>query len=157
MAISPEQYPFLQPLSSHWQQIRDEYLHIANHVSEWPETYLHNGLWDIFGLFFNGQKLAGQAMCPVTSALINEIPGLYLAGFSIMRPGCLITPHTGFTDTVWRTHLGLICPEGAWIVVGEERFGWEEGKLLVFDDCIPHYAANQTDADRVVLIVDFRK
>lgn len=42
-------------------------------------------------------------------------------------------------------------------MVGEERFSWEEGKMFVFDDCITHYAANQTDFDRVVLIVDFEK
>lgn len=150
-------HPFLQPLEQHWQQIKAEYLAIANHVSEWPETAIHNGLWDIYGIFFAGQRLDGEQSCPLTAALVHSVPGLFIAGFSILRPGCVILPHVGYTDSVWRSHLGLICPPGAWIEVGGQRHDWCEGESVVFDDTYSHHAVNDGDSDRVILIVDFKK
>jgi ornithine lipid ester-linked acyl 2-hydroxylase len=150
-------FPFLRPLEQNWETIKQEYLAVSTKTSEWPETYLHNGKWDTFGIYFGGNRLEGEKLCPLTSELVHKVPGLFIAGFSILRPGCVITPHVGYTDTVWRSHLGLICPKGAWIEVGGVRHGWQEGEAVVFDDTILHNAANEADTDRVVLIVDFIK
>jgi aspartate beta-hydroxylase len=38
--------------------------------------------------------------------------------------------------------------------VGTETRGWEEGRLLIFDDSFQHEAWNHSDAVRTVLIFD---
>jgi len=154
---SSDAFPHLKVLEQNWEGIKEEYLAVSTKTSEWPETYLHNGKWDTFGLFFGGNRLEGEKLCPLTASLIHKIPGLFIAGFSILRPGCVIHPHIGYTSTVLRAHLGLICPDNAWIEVGGERRGWVEGEVMVFDDTILHSAANESASDRVVLIVDFIK
>ena len=41
-----------------------------------------------------------------------------------------------------------------YIEVGGVRRGWEEGKVLVFDDMKEHMAQNMGKQDRVVLLFD---
>ena len=96
-------------------------------------------------------------MCPRTKELVQQIPGLLLAGFSVLRPGCVVLPHVGAVEGVWRSHLGLICPPHAWLEVSGQPHVAQEGKVAVFDDRNLHCAGNQGEADRVVLIVDFWK
>lgn len=152
-----EQYPFLRPLEDNWETIRDEYLSVATKTSAWHETYLHNSKWDTFGIFFAGKRLEGEKDCPRTAELVHQIPGLFIAGFSVLRPGCVIYPHVGYTKAVLRSHLGLICPEGAWIEVGGEKHRWKAGEVVVFDDTVEHQAANEAQTDRVILIADFER
>ncbi|WP_343741672.1 aspartyl/asparaginyl beta-hydroxylase domain-containing protein [Herbaspirillum huttiense] len=150
-------HPHLRPLEEHWQSIRDEYLQAAHRVVEWPEKDLHNGLWDVLGVHYPDQRMPGEMLCPVTHTIVRQIPGLFMAGFSVLRPGAMILPHRRAVAGVWRVHLGLICPPGAWLDVDGQRHVAREGKIVVFDDLRIHAAANQDDSDRVVLIVDVWK
>lgn len=153
-----EQWPFLEPFKKHWKEIRDEYLAIQNEAIEWPEKMLYNQGWDAVGLIFQKYPLFYNIVkCPITVGLINQVPDVYIAGFSVLKPGTIIYPHMGYTEDVWRCHLGLICPEGAWIKVGDERYDWKEGEMTVFDDTILHEAQNNSDQTRVILIIDFMK
>ena len=57
-----------------------------------------------------------------------------------------------------RYHLGLKVPDNysqCFIVVGNERRSWEDGKDLVFDDNLWHWVENHTPQRRIVLFVDF--
>ena len=54
-----------------------------------------------------------------------------------------------------RSHLGLICPENAWLRVEDETYHWTCGQVVVFDDTMRHCAGNDASTERVVLIVDF--
>jgi len=57
-----------------------------------------------------------------------------------------------------RIHLGLDVPEGdiKFCVKGEER-EWENGKCLGFNDFFEHRAWNNTDKDRINLILDIKR
>ncbi|MFJ3058271.1 aspartyl/asparaginyl beta-hydroxylase domain-containing protein [Herbaspirillum sp. NPDC087042] len=57
-------HPHLKLLEDNWQIIRDEYLAAANMVTEWPETYLHNGLWDVLGIHYPDHQMPGESLCP---------------------------------------------------------------------------------------------
>eukprot|EP00300_Choanocystis_sp_HF-7_P010667 c17077_g1_i1.p1 GENE.c17077_g1_i1~~c17077_g1_i1.p1 ORF type:complete len:144 (-),score=34.38 c17077_g1_i1:20-451(-) len=48
------------------------------------------------------------------------------------------------------TKHGLVCG----IRVGDEVRPWEEGRLLVFDDCFEHEVWNLSNEERVVLLFD---
>lgn len=148
-------YTFLQHLELHADQIRDEYLNVAHHRSTWHEKALHNGLWEMVGLYQFGKWLPAVQACPVTMQCLQAVPGLFLAGFSVLQPHCRIHPHVGYSNEVLRSHLGLICPSPSWIEVGGERYAWKAGEAVVFDDTQLHSAANESDTARIVLIADF--
>jgi aspartyl/asparaginyl beta-hydroxylase (cupin superfamily) len=72
----------------------------------------------------------------------------------LLRPRKRIPPHTGVTNTRAIVHLPLIVPPGCGFRVGGETREWHEGKAFAFDDTIEHEAWNDSDALRVILILD---
>lgn len=97
------------------------------------------------------------ARCPETGKLLDSIPGVVLAFFSVLAPGMHIKRHRGAYKGVVRCHLGLIVPEPRAAVrmqVGDEMIHWEEGKLVIFDDTHKHEVWNDTNHVRVVLLFD---
>jgi ornithine lipid ester-linked acyl 2-hydroxylase len=111
----------------------------------------------VIGLRFLGDNLPAQAFAPITTKLCRDIPGAWTFGFSIMQPGCLISPHRGYTKDVLRIHLGLHANGGSTIRVGDEETGWKEGELLMFDDTQVHSAWNRGATERVILLMDVYK
>lgn len=110
--------------------------------------------------FFMGYGFRSEpncARCPRTAALLDSIPGVTTAFFSILSPGKEIGEHRGPWRGVLRYHLGLKVPEPAdqaGIRVGGEEAHWTEGGSLLFDDGYTHEAWNRTEGTRVVLFVD---
>jgi hypothetical protein len=98
--------------------------------------------------------------CPRTVAALEQVPLTHMgrrtpsAFFSRLVPGAHIPPHHGLLNCRIVCHLPLIVPAGCWLRVGNETRGWEEGKLLMFDDSIEHEAKNPTGELRIVLIFD---
>ena len=146
----------LRTLAASWQLIRDEYNQIKNKARQWPEP-IHNDKWDVIGLRFLGDNLPNQALAPITTGLCSEILGAWTFGFSIMQPGCLISPHRGYTKEVLRIHLGLHVNQDSAIKVGDEQACWKEGELLMFDDTQLHSAWNRGSSERVILLMDVYK
>ena len=158
MYLDPGQFPFTSVLESCWLKIRAELenLHATNFVP-WPERALYGAGWDVFGLYAYGQKLEKNcALCPETTQLVEQIPGLTTAGFSSLAPGTHIAPHVGYTNAVLRCHLGLIVPDGCSMRVGAETRQWREGKCLIFDDTLDHEVWHRGDRPRVILLLDFK-
>ena len=99
----------------------------------------------------------GCAQCPETARLIESVPGMQTAFFSILAPGKHLPDHRGTFKGVIRYHLGLLVPEPkeeCRIRVGEDVRHWEEGKSLIFDDTYRHEVWNDTAGTRVVLFMD---
>jgi ornithine lipid ester-linked acyl 2-hydroxylase len=117
--------------------------------------------WKTFFLCGYGMRSdANIAQCPDTWRIVNKIPGLITAMFSILEPGKHIPHHRGPYNGVLRLHVGLIVPgprEKVKIRVDKEICHWSEGKALIFDDAYDHEAWNGSDKLRVVLFVDFVK
>lgn len=150
-----DQFTFLKSLEENWLLICEEYRAIASRVTPWHERGLHNGRWSTYGIYQCGDRLEGERLCPKTAELVHAIPGLFIAGFSVLKPHCHIKPHVGYTSEVLRSHLGLICPPEAWLQVEDEIHNWKSGQVVVFDDTLKHSAGNDGNTERVVLIVDF--
>jgi aspartyl/asparaginyl beta-hydroxylase (cupin superfamily) len=151
-------FPFTEKLEEKWEQVLAEYQNLKSGTIPYPETDLYRGEWDVLPFIFFGEIYTETCKrCPNTWALLEKIPGLRNASFSILRQATEIAPHTGFTTKVLRCHLGLEIPHGCAIIVGDVPSRWEEGKALVFDDTVEHYAYNKSEKDRVVLIIDVDK
>jgi beta-hydroxylase len=153
------EFSFLAPLQAHWKELRDEFYANPDAVVPWFEGALHSGKWKGVMLAYKGNlnaELLGNYF-PTTAKLLAQVPQLYIAGFSLLEAGGEIFPHVGYSGDVWRAHLGLDCPEDCWINVAGEEQHWRDGEMFVFDDTAKHFAKNNSNRDRLVLIVDFYK
>ena len=158
MYKNSQDFPFTANLEANWLTIRRELEQLSDRsFVEWPEKHLYKDGWDIFGLYAFGMKLDKNCqLCPETTKLVEQIPHLVTAGFSSLKVGTHIKPHTGYPDGVLRCHLGLIGCDGCALRVGDETRGWQEGKTLVFDDTTEHEAWNRGSQTRIVLLLDFK-
>lgn len=124
------------------------------------QKYLAPGeQWKTFFLYLYGRSVKENcARCPNTNRLLQGIPGMKTAMFSILAPGTHIPEHCGLYKGVLRLHLGLIVPKpesSCRIRIGSDVRTWSEGRSLIFDDRYPHEVWNDSDAYRTVLFVDF--
>jgi aspartyl/asparaginyl beta-hydroxylase (cupin superfamily) len=111
----------------------------------------------LFFLAYGYRAEANCARCPRTAALLDQIPGLVTAFFSILSSHKRIPPHRGPYRGVVRCHLALMVPEPAdscGISVGGQMRHWQQGQTMFFDDGYEHYAWNDSDQTRVVLFLD---
>lgn len=159
MYLDPARFSFSAALESRWELIRDEFLALEREaLMAWPEKFLYDQGWEVFGLHAFGARLRDNcARCPETARVVQDIPGMTTAGFSLLKPGTHIRAHVGYTPAVLRCHLGLVVPPGCEMRVGTEVRQWEEGRCLVFDDTVEHEVWHRGSEDRAILLIDFRK
>lgn len=114
--------------------------------------------WTIFPLrIWNKPYVANCEKVPATMSVLDQIPGVTSAAFSILKGDSKIKPHFGDSNVMYRCHLTLKSPgklPEIGMKVGKERIAWEEGKLFAFCDACRHEVWNNTEEDRWVLIVD---
>eukprot|EP01006_Ploeotia_vitrea_P051509 TRINITY_DN67570_c11_g1_i1.p1 TRINITY_DN67570_c11_g1~~TRINITY_DN67570_c11_g1_i1.p1 ORF type:complete len:327 (+),score=24.10 TRINITY_DN67570_c11_g1_i1:139-981(+) len=90
---------------------------------------------------------------PIVEKLAKNMPKASVE-LSIMEPGTHVRPHCGPSNHRLRIHLGLVIPEGAEMRVANETTGWEECKVMVFDDSFEHEVFHNGTKRRVVLMLD---
>lgn len=163
-------FPWAVEIEREWPAIRAELDRVLTRKDELPgfheistdvATITQDRDWKTFFLCGYGMRADKNiALCPETWRIVNKIPGLITAMFSILEPGKHIPHHRGPYNGVLRLHLGLIVPEPrekVRIRVGKEICHWSEGKALIFDDAYDHEAWNGSPKLRVVLFIDFVK
>jgi beta-hydroxylase len=164
----PADFRWVAPLEAGWKVIRAELDALLAHRRALPNfqdistdqaQLTDDDRWKTYFFYGYGFRSdANCARCPETTRLIEAVPGMETAMFSILAPGKHIPPHDGPYRGVLRYHLGLMVPdapvERVGIRVGAETRGWREGASLVFDDTYEHEVWNDTDETRVVLFLD---
>jgi len=163
-------FPWATAIEREWPAIRAELDRVLARKDELPgfheistdvATITQDRDWKTYFLCGYGMRADKNiAQCPDTWRIVNKIPGLITAMFSILEPGKHIPHHRGPYNGVLRLHLGLIVPEPrekVRIRVGQEICHWSEGKALIFDDAYDHEAWNGSSKLRVVLFIDFVK
>lgn len=117
--------------------------------------------WSAYHLYKGGERSEAHCeACPAAAAAVESLPLIDCRGhapeafFSILRPDTRIPPHVGLANTKLAVHLALLIPPECSITVGGETRGWEEDRVLVFDDSFEHKARNGSDRSRAVLIVE---
>ncbi|AMB87978.1 aspartyl beta-hydroxylase [Pseudomonas agarici] len=168
--FDPAIFDWAQMLESKWSTIAAELHTILKERDNIPNfqdiskdqvSLTQDDQWKTFFLYGYGYKMDGNCRrCPETTQLIESIPGMFTAFFSILSPGKHIPPHRGPYNGLLRAHLGLIIPtpeENCRIQVGEEIRHWEIGRCLIFDDTFRHQVWNDTSGVRVVLFLDVQR
>ena len=168
--IDTAHFPFLKEFEDRWEEILPEVqnvLKFREHIPGFqdisPDQYrlATASNWKTFFLYGFGNPLPKNCeQAPVTASIVSRVPHVHTAWFSIVAPGYHIPPHTGVTKGILRAHMGLIVPKDRQkcrIRVGDEWKSWEPGKIFVIDDTYEHEVKNETDEERVVLLLDFNR
>ncbi|NWF72821.1 MAG: aspartyl/asparaginyl beta-hydroxylase domain-containing protein [Nitrospirae bacterium] len=162
-----DRFPWTQQLERGWEAMREECERVMQRrelipnfqdISPEQSAITRDDKWKTYVLYAYGVKARHNcAACPNTTAVIEQIPGMKTALFSILSGPKHIPLHRGPYKGLLRCHVGLLIPgqPGACRirVAGTERH-WQEGGVLIFDDTFPHEVWNDTTEDRIVLFLD---
>jgi beta-hydroxylase len=163
------EFPWAVQVEREWHLIRAELDRLLARKDELPgfheiisevRSISTDRDWKTFLFARYGVKSAeANRLCPETWRILQTIPGMKMAMFSVFEPGKQLKPHRGIYNGILRLHLGLRVPDTSpgtvAIRVGDEVCHWEEGRVLIFDDSYEHEAWNHSEHTRVVLFVDF--
>jgi beta-hydroxylase len=152
-----------QILQKHWKAFRDEALStyksyttikgdqyfndIVDDENKWKKLYIrwHSDIDPI-----------ARKKCPESCKIIENLPGVKIAMFSVLSPGAYIKPHKGPYKGCLRYHLGLSTPnsDDCYIVVDNIKYSWKDGEGIIIDDTYTHWVKNDTDKTRIILFCD---
>ena len=79
--------------------------------------------------------------------------------FAELPPGAKLNPHRDPYAGSLRYHLGLSTPndDRAFIDVNQQPYSWRDGEGVIFDETYIHWAINQTDQTRIILLCDVER
>ncbi|MGA8259696.1 MAG: aspartyl/asparaginyl beta-hydroxylase domain-containing protein [Arenicellales bacterium] len=164
--FDPKEFDYLRRLEARWEEIRAEADAVMagdrvpslSSISPDHQELDNQGKWRTYFLWGYGIKVPRQCeRCPTTAALVEKIPGLLTAMFSIHEPGAHLPRHRGVTKGMLTYHLGLHVPDNCHINVEDTDYRWREGEFFVFDDTCYHETFNHSDRDRVILLLHVRR
>ncbi|MFN4260109.1 MAG: aspartyl/asparaginyl beta-hydroxylase domain-containing protein [Gemmataceae bacterium] len=162
-------FPELNEITQNYLVIREEFEKVMNKQPRFqryqdvdPGEAKITGLnpeknWSVFMLYLLGHKPeVNRVHCPKTCAILDRIPNVIQAFFSILDPGKSIPEHEGPYLGYLRYHLGLRVPRDnpPKIIVNGQEYTWKAGEGVLFDDSHPHRVVNHSKETRAVLIVD---
>jgi aspartyl/asparaginyl beta-hydroxylase (cupin superfamily) len=161
-------YPQLRQIDHAFPEIRGEAVALLSRRDEVPRLHETDpgqecisaatpNDWRVYYLTLAGAKARpNQARCPATARVLDRVPGVFQACFSILDAGKSVPPHRGPYGGYLRYHLGLIVPDNdpPQLKVNGQAYTWREGEGMLFDDTHEHEVINICAEPRVVLIVD---
>lgn len=161
-------FPWTVAIEDRWHEIREELnclfddeipIPALEEITENQRQLTDDRKWKAYFFVALGRRAESNIKrCPRTWQILQNIPGLKTALFSIIEPGKELKGHRGPYNGLLRYHLAILIPEprqGCYLTVNGITIHWTEGKSEVFDDTYWHSAANTTNHNRVVLFADF--
>ncbi len=166
--LDPRGRPELELFRTHWKEIRDEALQLSSqgHIQAALKnndagfnSFFKEG-WKRFYLKWYDEPLpSAQLLCPRTVALVNQVPGVKAAMFTMLPAGAHLNAHRDPFAGSLRYHLGLVTPNAdtCRIVVDGESYSWRDGEDVLFDETFVHWAENRSDQDRLIFFCDVER
>lgn len=155
------QFAISRMLEKHFAEIEREVSQLETDMFHAEaENIRRTGRWEVMLLFEAGRiKADNCAKLPRLTELLQASPDVRttagLIYLSRVKARTKIAAHRGGSNMRVRLHLGILIPEGdCKLRVDQEVTGWTAGKCMVFDDFYEHEVWNNTDQDRLVLVVD---
>jgi len=164
----------LDKIRENWKVLRDEGLELMKERKKWKVDPGWVGLRDSRGwwgeISVKGVALHSSAeqahLCRnslFTCRLIQQFPEASgcpkcKASFSLVDGHTRIPAHAGPTNARLRAHLGLVVPKkgDVHMRIGNQTVGWKPGKWTIIDDSFEHEIVNDSNAQRLIFLVDFR-
>lgn len=160
-------FPKNNILKNNYKIIKEEAINVYNNynlpsMKEVDKIFTNISLkdkWKVFILKWYDEPLQNNCkmICPKTCNLINQIPEIRCAMFSVLDPYTSIPSHRGPFTGCLRYHLGLSIPKdrsNCYIKVTDKYYHWKEGDDIIFDDTYSHEVFNNTNEIRIILFID---
>ena len=171
--IDHHEFKDLKLLEDNWETIRDEAVAlmqkgaIQKSGDESAKSFYDIGFrtfykygWRKFYLTWYGHEHnSALKHCPKTVALLRQVKSVNGAMFSLLPPGSQLTRHLDPVACSLRYHLGLATPndDRCFINIDGNNYSWRDGKPLVFDETYLHYALNESEESRLILMCDIAR
>ncbi|MGM0564706.1 MAG: aspartyl/asparaginyl beta-hydroxylase domain-containing protein [Pseudomonadota bacterium] len=164
--IDVDEYQDLSVFRDNWQTIAKEARnmyevgHVRDSASERDDAAFNSFFktgWKRFYLKWYGEPLASaRTLCPETVKLVESVPGINAAMFTLLPPGAKLPKHRDPFAGSLRYHLGLVTPndDQCYISVDGQHYSWRDGEDVLFDETYIHYARNDTDQTRLIFFAD---
>lgn len=158
-------FPFARFLEAHHAVLRAEAdaLELGDY-EDWPQRAGYLGVWKVFCFLSRDPEWMLARTCPRNACLVPEtvrllerIPGLSRAGFSLLMPGSYIGAHRDGRDggqDLLRCQLGLRSNPRSRLKVDGEVLPCVPGRCVVFDGQALHEAVNLGETPRLVCLLD---
>lgn len=152
--------------------ILSELAAVRRRIHTETKEFIYTGTWRSVNLWDSSSAvpLPATRLFPETMQLLMTIPLFremhqqstygerfksFIARISLLKPGTVILPHFGLTNTRLRLQIPLEIPSGdLFIYCHNEKRQWQLGEPIILNDSYMHGVYNNTDSDRVVLLID---
>ncbi len=167
------QFPELKELEANWEVIRREAIELmaeggfdqitdkdsASYYDIGFRTFYKYGWTKFYVNWYGYTHESAKRTCPKTVELLSKIPQVNGAMFSVLPPGGQLTRHLDPVACSLRYHLGLDTPndDRCYISVDDQTYSWRDGEPLLFDVTYLHFAHNDADKSRLILMCDIER
>lgn len=171
--VNRDQFKHLELLEENWQAIAKEAQELYDKgFFEQTTSIENNSFYDVgFRTFYKygwskfyctwyGTNLnSAITHCPKTVALLNKIPSVNGAMFTLLPAKSKLTRHLDPVACSFRYHLGLNTPNSkdCFINVDGRKQSWKDGEAFIFDETCLHYVENNTQDMRLILMCDIER
>lgn len=168
-----EKFPELKDIQNNWKIIQKEvvdlyekgYFEMTKKPTE--NSYYDIGFrtfykygWSKFYLKWYGYTHeSAKKLAPETVKILERSKMVNGAMFSILPVGSQLTRHLDPVACSLRYHLGLSTPnqDSCFINIDDQMYSWRDGEALLFDETYLHYAKNNSDRYRLILMCDVER
>ncbi len=168
-----EKFPELKDIQNNWKTIQKEVEELyKNGYFEMTKKPTENSYYDIgfrtfykygwskFYLKWYGYTHeSAKKLAPETVKILERSKMVNGAMFSILPVGSQLTRHLDPVACSLRYHLGLSTPnkDECFINIDDKMYSWRDGQALLFDETYLHYAKNNSDRYRLILMCDVER
>lgn len=164
-----QDFPWLQILEDNTHLIKEEYISNSpihnimsvQDVNNRLKDFTYDDGWKVVLLKSYDTPIKKNAeLYPHTMEVINKIPNVTNAIFSVLSPRKNIQLHRGMYRGIVFIHLGVVVPlpvsNYSFVVNGEKKH-WKEGEAFGFEDSFMHEVINTSDEYRAILLLEVER
>lgn len=171
--INLDQFHELDEIQKNWETIKEEVteLHRLNYFDRTKDpqseasydlgfrTFFKYGWGKFYVKWYGYTHDSAKKLCPKTVAILEKIPSVNGAMFTVLPPDGQLTRHLDPVACSLRYHLGLDTPnsDDCFINIDGNRYSWRNGEALLFDETYLHYAQNNSPNHRLILMCDVER
>ena len=165
-----DDFPELKSIQANWEVIRDEVKSLkeqgffdqttkqssASYYDLGFRTFYKYG-WSKFYINWYGYThKSALNHCPKTVDILKSLKTVNGAMFSLLPVGSKLTRHLDPIASSLRLHISLDTPGDpkCFINVDGKDYYWKDGDAFIFDETYIHYANNDSNKDRLILMCD---
>lgn len=156
------------PINSNCIRLRNEWDDIAStsnlltRIRETDNSHWiisqHRSDWLNYPLMYYDNEIGKtpNKLCPTIMQFLRETKNIRIAGFSLMKPGGVLEPHTDSTGRSKDSLACHVCLTGQGeLVVDGHVIPQVPHNVFIFDSEFTHSARNTGTEDRIIFFIDF--